>query len=621
MNILRLLKQGSKTYLLGAIAAGVASGLLLTFLIQMIHRAMVLEAPDPVRFIGFYMLVWFVFVICTTIATITTSGMAHKALYQLREWVTDHILRVSYRSTEGRASELFPVLTEDIQTISYTIYRIPAITTASATILGCVAYMFYLSWPITLVIMGLFVLIYITMTAFGRRAQHYARKARVQYDHIYHFFEDLVYGLKELKLNPSLRNHYRNTLFPPLIEVHQNYKLRENILFNFSIRSIEILFFPALGALVYAIFVYGVATPAAFSGVLTVLLFMLSPLSTVANFASDYKAMQISLQRVNNLEQQIGENLEMGQEQINLPDTRLTGADVSLSKADESSINSEMFATGPEESSKTDSDTALSEAPSSETDAFSIDTDGSSTNTDESSFKADAPSNKTDAKASKTDVSSSKSQPPILELVDITLSYTRDDGKQNFKMGPISVSIPERKITFIIGDNGSGKSTMAKVLTGLYAPDSGHLNYRGTRIEPQYLVSYRSRFSSVFSDFHLFRSLPPESLNNDSLQKWIDIMGLSNHVEINQDEISTEKLSQGQRERLAFAIACSYPSEILVLDEIASNQDVDFKHRIYHEILPMLRDQGKTIIVISHDQNYFRAADNTIRFQNGKVIA
>jgi len=247
MNIIRLVKQASLQYLIAAISAGVASGLLLTLLIRMIHQSLLVEEPDPVRFLGFYMLVWIGFVACTTLATILTSNMAHKALYNLREWVTDHILNVSYRKAEGRGAEFFPVLTEDIQTISYTIYRIPAITTASATVLGCFIYMLYLSWAITLTIVLLFILIYFVMSNLGRRAQQYGEQARQEYDHIYRFFEDLVYGLKELKLNPYLRKHYRSTIFPPLIRSHQNLKLKENILFNFLSGLWKFCFLPVAG--------------------------------------------------------------------------------------------------------------------------------------------------------------------------------------------------------------------------------------------------------------------------------------------------------------------------------------------------------------------------------------
>ncbi|HAC15563.1 MAG TPA: hypothetical protein DCE78_06415 [Bacteroidetes bacterium] len=536
MNIIRLVKQASLQYLIAAISAGVASGLLLTLLIRMIHQSLLVEEPDPVRFLGFYMLVWIGFVACTTLATILTSNMAHKALYNLREWVTDHILNVSYRKAEGRGAEFFPVLTEDIQTISYTIYRIPAITTASATVLGCFIYMLYLSWAITLTIVLLFILIYFVMSNLGRRAQQYGEQARQEYDHIYRFFEDLVYGLKELKLNPYLRKHYRSTIFPPLIRSHQNLKLKENILFNFSIRTVEILFFPALGVLVYSIIEYGISSPGAFSGVLTVLLFMLSPLSTMANFVTEYKAMQISMDRVTGLEDEITSAVELSDNQIDLPAKKV--------------------------SSETEN---------------------------------------------------------ILEFENVQVSYSREDGITNFILGPVTTRFPAQKIIFITGDNGSGKSTFAKVITGLYPPEQGSIKYMGTQITNQNLSAYRAKFSSVFSDFHLFSELAPETFGGQNLSDWIQRFGISNYVNVKDEHISTTKLSQGQRERLAFAFACSYPSEIIVLDEVSSNQDAGFRHKIYFEILPELKALGKTIVVITHDERYFSIADVVLKFEHGML--
>lgn len=581
MNIVRLLRQGSMPYLYTALTLGTASGLLLTFLVQMIHRAITGAPPDPVRFIGYYMLIWLAYLVCTTISTLATSGMAHKSLYQLRLWVTDHILKVSYRSTEGRTSEYFPVLTEDLQTISNTIYRVPQISTAIATIIGCVGYMFYLSWSLTLMILFALVIIYITMTTLGRWAQQNARLARTQYDKIYHFFEDLLYGLKELKLNPVLRDHYRQTLFPPLIREHQRLKLRENILFNFSIRSIEILFFPALGVLVYTIFVYGLTTPAAFTGVLTVLLFMLSPMASAANFVSEYKAMQVSLQRVNALEDHVISNVEWDFEQEPIP---VPGEENSrMTAADGSGKSPEKVAT--------------------EEDGLNSDRSGSGL-----------------TEVSGRPSAAASASVPILQLDDIRLSYTRDNGETNFVLGPLSLEIPANRITFIVGDNGSGKSTLAKVVTGLYAPDQGSIRYRGIRIKPQYLEDYRARFSSVFSDFHLFRELPDGAYNLDALPHWLEVTGLSKQVQLQGNILQHRRLSQGQRERLALAIACSYESEIILLDEIASNQDADFKVKIYHEILPALREEGRTVIAISHDDRFFHMADNLIHFRDGKII-
>jgi ABC-type siderophore export system fused ATPase/permease subunit len=87
------------------------------------------------------------------------------------------------------------------------------------------------------------------------------------------------------------------------------------------------------------------------------------------------------------------------------------------------------------------------------------------------------------------------------------------------------------------------------------------------------------------------------------------------------NRISTTRLSQGQKERLAFAFACSYPSEIVVLDEVSSNQDAGFRHTIYYEILPELKAAGKTVVVITHDERYFSVADVLLKFENGQLVS
>lgn len=577
MNIINLIKKTSFPMLVGAIFLGGASGLSLTLLIRMIHQSLLVETPDPVRFLGYYMLVWMLFVCCTTAATLFTSGMAHKALYALREMVTDRILNVSYRTVENRGATFFPVLTEDVQTIANTLYRIPAITTAAATIIGCFVYMVILSWSITLGIVVVFAVIYLIMTAFGKRAQSYGMRARGEYDRIYRFFEDLVYGLKELKLNPWLRQHYRNQVFPPMIESHQRLKFRENVLFNFSIRTVEILFFPALGVLVYSIIVYNISTPGAFSGVLTVLLFMLSPLATMANFVSEYKAMQVSMARLDELELVFRGSDESCVYQLEFGHAEVYG----------------NIQHGPEQAEESVRDQHESVQP----DDFVA-----------AHLKSGQPIHESpDA--------------PLVRFKDVEVSYSRDDGVTNFRLGPVTVDLPSNKIIFVTGDNGSGKSTFAKVLTGLYVPEVGEMYYRGQPVTHRYREAYRSRFSSVFSDFHLFNELAPETARGDVLRTWVERFGISKYVHISHNKITTNKLSQGQRERLAFAFACSYPAEIIVLDEVSSNQDSGFRNKIYHEIIPELKQSGKTVVVISHDERYFELADVMLQFKHGKLIS
>jgi putative ATP-binding cassette transporter len=83
---------------------------------------------------------------------------------------------------------------------------------------------------------------------------------------------------------------------------------------------------------------------------------------------------------------------------------------------------------------------------------------------------------------------------------------------------------------------------------------------------------------------------------------------------------TTTDLSTGQRKRLALVHAYLERRPIMVLDEWAADQDPTFRRIFYTEILPDLKRQGKTLIVISHDDRYFNAADRYIRLEDGCII-
>ena len=82
---------------------------------------------------------------------------------------------------------------------------------------------------------------------------------------------------------------------------------------------------------------------------------------------------------------------------------------------------------------------------------------------------------------------------------------------------------------------------------------------------------------------------------------------------------TTRALSQGQRKRLALVVAYLEDRPFLVFDEWAADQDPLFKDVFYRELLPELKAQGKTVLVITHDDRYFALADRVIRMEGGQV--
>lgn len=210
-----------------------------------------------------------------------------------------------------------------------------------------------------------------------------------------------------------------------------------------------------------------------------------------------------------------------------------------------------------------------------------------------------------------------------LELAGITHSYHREREDSRFTLGPISLTLDKGELVFLVGGNGSGKTTLAKLLTGLYAPESGEVRLNGVPITEQDWERYRQCFSTVFSDFHLFDSLlglAPTDLIPKARQ-YLERLHLNHKVKIHDDgTLSTTELSQGQRKRLALLTAWLEDRPIFVFDEWGADQDPIFKEVFYKELLPELKRAGKTVLAISHDDRYFHVADRILHLESGQLL-
>jgi putative pyoverdin transport system ATP-binding/permease protein len=208
-----------------------------------------------------------------------------------------------------------------------------------------------------------------------------------------------------------------------------------------------------------------------------------------------------------------------------------------------------------------------------------------------------------------------------LELEGITHTYRREGDDTPFIMGPINLTFDPGELVFIIGGNGSGKTTLAKLLTGLYVPESGRILFNNLSITDENRDSYRQHFSVVFSDFHLFESLlgldAPKL--DERAQEYLDRLQLKHKVKIEDGVLSTTDLSQGQRKRLALLTAYLEDRPLYIFDEWAADQDPLFKRFFYLELLPELKAKGKTILVISHDDQYYDVADRLIKLDYGMI--
>ncbi len=190
----------------------------------------------------------------------------------------------------------------------------------------------------------------------------------------------------------------------------------------------------------------------------------------------------------------------------------------------------------------------------------------------------------------------------LIECKGLNLHY---DNHQAVK--DVSFSVNEGDYLCIVGENGSGKSTLLKGLLGLRSPSSGSILFNGIR---QTQIGYLPQQNPVQNDFPasvfevvLSGCLGTKRLNpfygrkdkqraNENIEK----LGIGNLI-----KISYRDLSGGQQQRVLLARALCATEKLLLLDEPASGLDPVVTSELYQLIENLNKEQGVTIIMISHD--------------------
>lgn len=210
-----------------------------------------------------------------------------------------------------------------------------------------------------------------------------------------------------------------------------------------------------------------------------------------------------------------------------------------------------------------------------------------------------------------------------LALEGVRFRYEADHEQSGFACGPIDLRIVAGEVVFIVGGNGSGKTTLAKLLCGLYQPDEGRILLDGRPVEAgESEEALRARFAAVFPGDPLFEHVlgAREEAAARRGAALLREMRLDHKVALLGTEFSTIDLSQGQRRRLVLLGALLEDRPVLLLDEWAADQDPEFRVFFYDQMLPELRADGKTLILITHDERYFDRADRVLKLEGGRLV-
>ena len=534
MNLFYFLLHSSGKMLAIAIFTGFLSGSSSAGLIALISRAASREPGSSLAMTGLYFIGLVIIVLISSIiAQITLIRLSQNAVLQLRMHLSRQILasKLSHLEQLGN-NRLLATLTEDVQSVADGVYQMPFLFINLAIVLGCLTYITWLSWSVIVMVIAIAIVAIGSCQWLLNRGTKMLALARADQDILYKHLGSLTQGIKELKLHYQRRQIFLEKQLHSTVNRFRRHNVGGLTLFATTSSWGQLIFFFALGFVIFILPHFMTITPQTFSGYILTFTYLMLPMDNIISQLPIFSQANIALKKIESL---------------------------GLSLAS----RSEILIVPPEH----------------------------------------------------------KSSWHYLQLNDVTHTYQTEDPDKHFTLGPINLKFSPQEIVFIVGGNGSGKSTLAKLITGLYIPEAGDIMFDGEPIIEENLEWYRQHFSVVFSDFYLFEDLLGlEDPNLDGqAQKYLKLLQLDHKVKVQNGRLSTTALSQGQRKRLALLTAYLEDRQIYLFDEWAADQDPIFKESFYCELLPHLREQGKTILVISHDDHYFHLADRIIKLDYGQI--
>lgn len=220
----------------------------------------------------------------------------------------------------------------------------------------------------------------------------------------------------------------------------------------------------------------------------------------------------------------------------------------------------------------------------------------------------------------------------IIEFKNVTFSYPAEENELPSKViANLDFSVERGTFTAVLGHNGCGKSTMAKLFNGLNRPTSGEVFVNGMSTnDDDNELSIRKTVGLVFQnpDNQLVSTIveedvafgpenlgiPPQEIRErvDSALKAVGMYEYRHH--------DTHKLSGGQKQRVAIAGMLAMQLECLVLDEPTAMLDPQGRREVLETVIRLNKERGMTIVLITHYMDEAARADRVAVMDDGKVI-
>jgi len=219
---------------------------------------------------------------------------------------------------------------------------------------------------------------------------------------------------------------------------------------------------------------------------------------------------------------------------------------------------------------------------------------------------------------------------PLIDLEEVRKTYEMGDTTVEALEGS-NVKIEEGEFVAVMGPSGSGKSTLMNMIGALDTPTSGEVSIGDqpiSKLEEDELALLRSKkIGFIFQQFNLIPSMnaaenvalpmlfrgKPKKERIERAEKLLERVGLGERMHHMPSE-----LSGGQRQRVSIARSLANDPDIILADEPTGNLDTETGENIM-DLLTELNEEGKTIIMVTHDENDAEYADRIINIVDGKT--
>ncbi len=299
--LIRVLRP-AKSLLILTFIASMLTGVFSTLIIKEIQQSLVGEQVFNLAVFSWYFFSLIVaYLIAALLSSVSIAKINRDIIHNLRLTLSERILEAPFERVEGLRSNILPILTDDLNHIANLINRLPSVVTGLATVLGILVYLFWLS-PLmaSLTLLGfacVFVVNKINLSFIGR----YSRENREQSNVIYKLIEGLVYGMANLVMHQKFRERYVDITLRKESNIQMDYYFKETALNSFNNRLNDVILLSFLGGMIILVYLYSIVSISFFATYLTLILFMLGPLSTVSGFLGTIKRIEASVIQIEHL--------------------------------------------------------------------------------------------------------------------------------------------------------------------------------------------------------------------------------------------------------------------------------------------------------------------------------